>query len=212
MPQYQTTEILPETMMKGSCKVEYAPIVADHTTAVWVDVGACDDPVFTEELTPLEGSPSNSTKPKINIGVADQKINISFNPWSYDPTNFIAMRGGIDTLETDVDGNRSVFSGGGCFQDSIMMRFSNRRCDVATADDVTQYPNESLTVGDAIYRDTKFIAFKCHNTSGMNVAFKRDDDTDPALRFPLTFMGEQDTTRATGKQTWVTEYSVTKIV
>lgn len=212
MPQYQTTEILPETMMKGSFKIEYAPIVADHTAAVWVDVGMCDDPSFTEELTPLEGSPSNGSKPKINIGVADQKINMAFSPWSLDPTNYMALRGGIDTLETDADGNRTIYSGGGCDQESVMMRFSNRRCDVATADDVTQYPNEALVAGDPIYRDIRFIAFKANMTSGATITGKRDDDTDAAIRFPFTMMGEQDTTRDAGKQVWAIEYVVTKIV
>lgn len=213
MAQYQTTEILPETMMKGSFKVEYAPMVADHTTGVWVDVGMADDCSFVEEATFLEGTPSNSAKPKINTGVAEQKVAIGFSPWSLDPTNYIALRGGIDTLETDgVTGNRSIWTGGGCDMTPVMIRFTNRRCDTATAEDVTQYPAELLTLGDAIYRDTSFTAFKSTITSGANITGKRDDDADAALRFPFTMEAIQDITRDEGKQLYVIEYSVTKKV
>lgn len=212
MAQYQTTEILPETMMKGSFKVEYAPIVADHTSAVWVDVGMADDCSFVEEATFLEGSPSNGTKPQINTGVAEQKVAIGFSPWSLDPTNYMALRGQIDTLETDVDGNRSIYTGGKTNITEIMMRFTNRRDDVATAADVTQYPTESLVEGDPIYRDTAFTAFKCSMTAGASITGKRDDDTDAALRFPFTMEGLQDTDRTVGKQLFVIEYKVTKIV
>jgi hypothetical protein len=212
MAQYQTTEILPETMMKGSFKVEYAPIVADHTTGVWVDVGMADDCSFVEEATFLEGSPSNGTKPQINTGVAEQKVAIGFSPWSLDPTNYMALRGQIDTLETDVDGNRSIYTGGKTNITEIMMRFTNRRDDVATADDVTQYPTELLVEGDPIYRDTAFTAFRCAMTAGASITGKRDDDTDAALRFPFTMEGLQDTDRTVGKQLFVIEYKVTKIV
>lgn len=210
MARYQTTELHPEYMLKGAFKIEYAPIVADHTAAVWVDVGFCDDPSMVEEMTFLDGSPFNGTKPDINFGVAEQKLTISFSPWELYPTAYIAMRGGIDTLETDVDGNQSIYSGGGCDLTPVMMRFSNRRCDTATADDVTQYPNESLVVGDAITREVRFVAFKCSVTSGANITGKRDDDTDAALRFPMTMEGVQDDTRTEGKNLWVIEYAVTK--
>jgi len=212
MAQYQTTEILPETMMKGSFKVEYAPVVADHTAAVWVDVGMADDCSFAEEATFLEGSPSNGTKPAINTGVAGQKVAIAFSPWSLDPTNYMALRGGIDTLVTDVDGNRTIFTGGKTNIVTSMMKFSNRRDDVATAADVIQYPNESLVAGDPIYRDTSFVAFKCSLTSGANITGKRDDDTDAAMRFPFTMEGIEDTDRDAGKQLFAIEYVVTKIV
>jgi len=212
MAQYQTTEILPETMMKGSFKVEYAPMIADHTSGVWVDVGMSDDCSFVEEATFLEGSPSNGTKPQINTGVAEQKVTIGFSPWSLDPTNYMALRGEIDTLVTDVDGNRSIFTGGLTNITELMMRFTNRRDDVATAADVSQYPNESLIAGDPIYRDTAFVAFKCSMTTGASITGKRDDDTDAAMRFPFTMQGIQDTDRDAGKQLFVIEYSVTKIV
>lgn len=208
--QYQTSELYPEYMVKGSYKIEYAPIVADHTTAVWVDVGMCDDPVFQEEITPLEGSPSNGVKPKINTGVAQQKITLTFAPWALEPDNYIALRGDIDKKVTDVDGNVTIFSGGGCQQSSMMMRFSNRRCDNATAADVAQYPNESLTVGDEITREVRFIAFKCNTTGGANITGKRDDDTDAAQRFPWTMEGIHDETRAEKEQVWAIEYLVTK--
>jgi hypothetical protein len=206
------TEILPETMMKGSFKVEYAPIVADHTLAVWVDVGMADDCSFVEEATFLEGSPSNGTKPAINTGVAEQKVNIAFSPWSLDPTNYMALRGAIDTLETDVDGNRSIYTGGLTNITELMMRFTNRRDDVATAADVIQYPNELLVAGDPIYRDTYFTSFKCSMTAGASITGKRDDDTDAAIRFPFAMQGIQDTDRDAGKQLFVIEYKVTKIV
>ena len=210
MALYQSTEILPETMMKGSFKVEYAPIVSDHTSAVWVDVGMADDCSFVEEATFLEGSPSNGTKPAINTGVAEQKLTIGFSPWSLDPTNYMALRGGIDTLETDVNGNRSVYTGGKTNITPIMIRFSNRRDDIATAADVTQYPNESLVAGTTpIWRDTEFISFKTTITSGSNITGKRDDDTDAAIRFPFTMEGLEDTDRDAGKQLYVVEYKVT---
>ena len=212
MAQYQTTEILPETMMKGSFKVEYAPVIADHTAAVWVDTGMADDCSFIEDASLLDGSPSNGTKPAINTGIAAQKVAIAFSPWSLDPTNYMALRGAIDTLVTDgVTGYRSVWTGGKSNITPVMMRFTNRRDDVATAADVTQYPSASLVAGDPIYRDTKFTAFKCSMTAGASITGKRDDDTDAALRFPFAMEGIEDDTRDAGKQLFVIEYEVTKI-
>lgn len=212
MAQYQTTEILPETMMKGSFKVEYAPMVADYTSGVWVDVGMADDCSFVEEAAFLDGSPANGTKPAINTGVASQKVTIGFSPWSLDPTNYMALRGGIDTLVTDgTSGFRSVFTGGKTNIVPIMMRFSNRRDDVATAADVIQYPAATLTEGDAIYRDTIFTAFKCSMTSGASITGKRDDDTDAAMRFPFTMEGLEDTTLVAGKQLFVIDYEVSAV-
>lgn len=212
MAQYQTTEILPETMMKGNFKIEYAPMIVDHTSAVWVDVGMCDDASFTEEAAFLEGSPANGSKPAINTGVASQKTAIAFSPWSLDPTNYIALRGSIDTLVTDVDGNRSIYTGGKSNITPVMIRFTNRRDDIATAADVTQYPNESLVAGTTpIYRDTAFVSFKTTITSGAAITGKRDDDTDAAMRFPFSMEGIEDTDRDAGKQLYVIEYKVTAI-
>jgi len=211
MAQYQTTEILPETMMKGNFKVEYAPMVADYTAGAWVNVGMADDCSFVEEATFLEGSPSNGVKPKINTGVASQKLAIAFSPWSLDPTNYMALRGGIDTLVTNTGGNRTIFTGGKSNITPIMIRFSNRRGDVASAADVTQYAALTLTAGDAIYRDTTFTAFKTTVTSGASITGKRDDDADAALRFPFTMEGLEDTDLNAGKQLYAIDYVVTKV-
>lgn len=213
MALYQSTLELKETMLGGSFKVEYAPIVADHTAAVWVEVGYCDNPSFSEEITPLEGSPSNGAKPDINTGIAGQKVGLTFELWSLDPTNIIALRGGIDKLVTDATtGNRTVYTGGGSTQTSIMMRYTNRWKDVATADDVTRYVLEDLTEGDPVYRDTSFVFFKTNVTAGMAVTSKADDDADKAMRFPVGMDAIEDTDRATLEQLFCTEYSVTKIV
>lgn len=212
MALYQSTLELKETMLGGSFKVEYAPMVTDHTTAVWVEVGYCDSPAFTEEITPLEGSPSNGTKPDINTGIAMQKVALTYELWSLDPTNVVALRGGIDKLVTDANGARSVYTGGGSTQVPIMMRYSNRWKDVATAADVAQYSDPVLVEGDPIYRETKFVFFKTNTTAGMAVTGKNDDDADRAMRFPMAMEAIEDTDRDDLEQLFVTEYNVVKIV
>lgn len=213
MAFYQSRDILKEYQMKGSFKIEYAPYVSDHTTATWVDVGMCDNPSFVENIEFLEGQASNGAKPKINTGIASQNLTIGFDPWAYDVTNFMALRGGIDTLETDgITGVESVYTGGKTDITEFMIRFTNRREDKATAEDVTKYSSENLTAGDPIYRDFSVIGFKCAPTSGTNITGKNDNDTDPAIRFPMTFEGMQDTDRPVGKQLSVTIREVTKIV
>jgi hypothetical protein len=211
MALYQSTLELKETMLGGSFKVEYAPIVADHTAAVWVEVGYCDNPGFTEEITPLDGSPSNGAKPDINTGIAAQKVALTYELWSLDPTNVIALRGGIDKLVTDVNGVRSVFTGGGSTQIPIMMRYTNRWVDVATAADVSQYTTPALTLGDPIYRDTSFVFFKTNTTAGMAVTGKSDDEADKAQRFPMAMESIEDTDRDVLEQLFVTEYNVALI-
>ncbi len=216
MALYQSTEILAETMMKGSFKVEYAPMVADYTTGVYVEVGLCDDPSFTEEVTMLEGSASNGAKPSINTGIASQKASISFAPWSFDPTNYMALRGGIDTLVTNATGTeagqRSVFTGGLTNITPVMLRFTNRRDDVAKAADVALYTGlTGLSVGDAIYRDTSFTFFKTTISGGTNITGKRDDDADAALRFPFTMEAVEDTSLDAGRQLFVTDYKISLI-
>lgn len=212
MAFYQSTDILKEYQIKGSFKIEYAPYVADHTTAVWVDVGMCDNPSFVENIEFLDGEASNAAKPDINTGVGKQDLAIGFDPWAYDVTNFLALRGGIDTLETDgATGVDSVYTGGGCDLTEFMIRFTNRRCDKATAADVAKYTAELLTLGDPIYRDIELIAFKCSPSAGTNITGKADSDTDAAQRFPMTFSGREDTARDVGKQLSVVVRSVTKI-
>lgn len=209
MARYQSTNLFPETMMKGSFKVEYAPIVADETAAAWVDLGGVDDCSFVEETTFLEGSPSNATKPDMLDGIADQKVNIGFSPWSLNPTNYMALRGGIDTLTTDADGNRKVSTGGKTRMTPVMTRFTNTREDIATAEDATQYPSLSLVAGTtAIIRVTTFIGYKCTITSGASVTGKRDDDTAGAINFPFTMQGVMDEDRLVGDQLYSINYSV----
>lgn len=209
MARYQSTNLFPETMMKGSFKVEYAPMVSDETAAVWVDLGGVDDCSFVEETTFLEGSPSNATKPDMLDGIADQKVNIGFSPWSLNPTNYMALRGGIDTLTTDTDGNRKVSTGGKTTMTPVMTRFTNTREDIATADDVTQYPNLTLVAGTtAIIRVTTFISYKTTITSGASITGKRDDDTAGAISFPFTMQGVIDEDRTTGDQLYSINYSV----
>lgn len=209
MATYQTTNLNEEYFMKGSFKIEYAPIVADETAAVWVDLGGCDDPSFVEETTFLEGSPSNATKPDMNFGIADQKVNIGFAPWAFNPTNYMALRGGVDVLETDADGNRKVSTGGLSKMTPVMIRFSNFRKDIATADDVTQYPNLTLVAGTTpIVRTTTFISYRTSVTSGISVTGKRDDDTAAAINFPFQMQGVIDEDRTAGDQLFSVNYSV----
>jgi hypothetical protein len=212
MALYQSTLELKETMLGGSFKVEYAPIVADHTAAVWVEVGYCDNPAFTEEITPLEGQPSNGTKPDINTGIAGQKVALNYELWSLDPTNVIALRGGIDKLVTDVNGARSVFTGGGSNQVPIMMRYTNRWADVATAADALQYTTPVVVAGvTPIYRDTSFVFFKTNTVAGMAITGKNDIDADKAQRFPIAMSAEEDVDRDVLEQLFVTEYNIVLI-
>lgn len=209
MAKYQSTNLFPETMMKGSFKVEYAPIVADEAAAVWVDVGGADDCSFVEETSFLEGSPSNATKPDMLDGVSDQKVNIGFSPWSLNPTNYMALRGGIDTLTTAVSGNRKVATGGKTKMTPVMMRFTNTREDIATAADVTQYAALLLVAGTTkIIRATSFISYKTTITSGASITGKRDDDTAGAINFPFTMQGVMDEDRTSGDQLYSINYSV----
>lgn len=219
MAYYQSTDILKEFQLKGSFKVEYAPYVADHTAAVWVDVGMCDDPSIVETIEFLDGNASNAAKADINTGAAKQTLAIAFNPWAYDVTNDMFLRGGLDTLVTSADaaeaGITEVYTGGLTEITPFMIRFTNRRIDKVTADDLTQYTGTDytgLTAGDAIYRDVSVIGFKCTPTAGTNLTGKRDDDTDAAMRFPKTFEGLEDTTRVAGKQLSVTTRNIVPIV
>jgi len=213
MAYYQSTDILKEYQIKGSFKVEYAPYVADHTTAVWVDVGMCDNPSFVETIEFLEGQASNAAKPDINTGVGKQTLAIGFDPWAYDVTNDMLLRGGIDILVTNATGvtagQTEVFTGGKSNITSFMIRFTNRRDDVATAADVGQYSGiVGLAAGNPIWRDISFIGFKCSPTAGTTVTGKNDDDTDAALRFPKTFEGIEDSARTVGKQLSVVSRSI----
>ena len=219
MAFYQSTDILKEYQIKGSFKIEYAPYVADYTAAVWVDVGMCDNPSFVEAIEFLEGQASNAAKPDINTGVAKQSLGIGFDPWAYDITNDMFLRGGIDTLETSADaataGKTAVFTGGKTEIDPFMIRFTNRRDDKATAADLLQYTGTDytgLTVGDPIYRDVSIIGFKCTPTAGTSITGKNDTDKDAAQRFPKTFEGIEDTSRVVGKQLSVVERNIVPIV
>ena len=216
MAFYQSKDILKEYQMKGSFKVEYAPYVLDHSAAVWVDVGMCDNPSFVETIEFLEGQASNAAKPDINTGVGKQSLTIGFDPWMYDVTNDMLLRGGIDTLVTNATGEEAgqteVYTGGKTNMTPFMIRFTNRREDKATANDVAQYTGlTGLTVGDAIYRDFSIIGFKCTPTAGTSLTGKNDADTDAALRFPRTFEGLEDTDRDAGKQLSVVKRSISLI-
>ena len=207
MAYYQSTDILKEYQVKGSFKVEYAPYVTDHTTAAWVDVGMCDNPSFVETIEFLEGNASNAAKPDINTGVGKQSLAIGFEPWMYDVTNDMLLRGGIDTLVTDAEtataGMTEVYTGGKTDITPFMIRFSNRTISKATAADLTQYTGTDytgITAGDAIYRELTVIGFKCTPTAGTSLIGKKDDDVDSAQRFAKTFEGLEDTTRDFGKQ------------
>ncbi len=219
MAFYQSSDILKEYQMKGSFRIFYAPYVADYTSAVWVDVGMCDNPSFVENIEFLEGQASNAAKPLINTGVGKQDLAIGFDPWAYDLTNDMFLRGGIDTLVTSADaataGSTEVYTGGLTEITPFMIKFTNRRVDKVSAADLVQYTGTDytgLSVGDAIYRDFSMIGFKCSPTAGTNVTGKNDADTDAALRFPKTFEGLEDTTRDIGKQLSVVTRNIVKIV
>lgn len=219
MAYYQSKDIFKEYQMKGSFKVEYAPYVEDHSTAVWVDVGMCDNPSFVENIEFLEGQASNAAKPDINTGVGKQSLAISFEPWMYDVTNDMLMRGGIDTLVTSADaataGITEVYTGGKTEITPFMIRFTNRREDTVTAADLLQYTGTDyagLEVGSAIYRDVSAIGFKCTPTAGTTLTGKNDADTDAALRFPKAFEGLEDTDRVAGKQLSVVTRNIIPIV
>ncbi len=218
MAFYQSTDILKEYQAKGSFKIEYAPYVADYTSAVWVDVGMCDNPSFVENIEFLEGNASNAAKPLINTGVGKQLLAIGFDPWAYDITNAMFLRSGIDTLVTSADaataGSTEVFTGGLTEITPFMIRFTNRRVDKVTAADLVQYTGTDytgLSVGDAIYRDLSMVGFKCSPTAGTNITGKNDDDTDAAMRFPMTFEGLEDTDRDLGKQLSVVTRNIVPI-
>jgi hypothetical protein len=219
MAYYQSTDILKEFQLKGSFKIEYAPYVADYTAAVWVDAGMCDNPSFVENIEFLEGNASNAAKPEINTGVGKQLLAIAFDPWAYDITNDMFLRGGIDTLVTSADaaaaGLTEVYTGGLTEITPFMIKFTNSRIDKVTAADLIQYTGTDytgLSEGDPIYRDVSLIGFKCSPTAGTNVTGKNDDDTDAAMRFPKTFEGLEDTTRDSGKQLSVTVRNIVPIV
>jgi len=219
MAFYQSTDILKEYQIKGSFKIEYAPYVADYTTAVWVDVGMCDNPSFVETIEFLEGQASNAAKPDINTGVGKQSLAIGFDPWAYDITNDMFLRGGIDTLVTSADaataGMTSVYTGGLTEITPFMIKFTNRRIDKVTAADLVQYTGTDytgLSVDDPIYRDIEVIGFKCTPTAGTSITGKNDVDTDAALRFPKTFEGLEDTARDVGKQLSVVDRNIVPIV
>jgi len=219
MAYYQSTDILKEFQVKGSFKVEYAPYVADHTAAVWVDVGMCDNPSFVETIEFLDGNASNAAKAEINTGVGKQTLAIGFDPWMYDVTNDMLLRGGIDTLVTSADvataGVTEVYTGGKTDITPFMIRFSNRTISKVTADDLTQYTGtdySGLSAGDPIYRELSAIGFKCTPTAGTSLTGKNDDDTDAAQRFPKTFEGLEDTSRDVGKQLSVVTRNIVPIV
>ncbi len=218
MAFYQSTDILKEYQIKGSFKIEYAPYVADYTSAAWVDVGMCDNPSFVETIEFLDGQASNAAKADISTGVGKQSLAIGFDPWAYDIVNDMFLRGGIDTLVTSADavtaGATEVFTGGLTEITPFMIRFTNRRIDKVTAADLAQYTGtkyDGLAVGDAIHRDFGMVGFKCTPTAGTSVTGKNDADTDAALRFPKTFEGLEDTARVAGQQLSVVTRDITPI-
>ncbi len=214
---YQNTEQKKESMLGGSYKVEMSPMAADHHAATWSNLGAVNAPSIAETWTELEGGASNTDKFDINTGVKEQILAIGFELCADDPDDVSALRCGIDVVSEDADGSRIRTTGGFSIQTPIMLKFSNRWKDSATAADVTRYGatgkkyDGTLTLGDPIYRDHEFFVFKANGNVGMSYTAVDDDANTQNQVFPISMKGVEDTDRTEGAQLYEDYETITKI-
>ena len=185
-----------ESQYIGSVTMFAAPVA---TPTVFTELGIGEAFGYTENRTPLDGTPDNGEKPIALDGDADATIDFNGTLWTYKLSLIALMRGGIDSLVVDpVSGETTLSSGGLSAQSSVVVKAVQKTRSFATAADVLRWvttpTGSTLTFveGDPIIRVLTWIGFKTLCTSGEAVTFTNDKDGNPILKYPFTFTGTSD--------------------
>ena len=86
-------------------------------------------------------------------------------------------------------------TGGLSLQNRVWIRLVNRTPDTADASDAA---TAGITLGDSIWRTTRYDFYYTTLDGGINVTFPAENGTETVIKLPVSFLGKNDPSRTDG--------------
>lgn len=197
----QNAEQYAEAQRLGSVEM----FVSDYGDTTYASLGIGEGFGYSENITPLDGTPDNGVKPVSLDGISDQDVDVSGTLWTQNLALISQLRGEIDdyTVSTTT-GERKLATGGKTAQKPVIIKAVNKTEAFATAQDVLDWvttpsaPTVSFVLGDKIIRVMTTIFYKATFSTGEAITYTSDKDGNPIIKYPFTMKAEEDSTIATG--------------
>lgn len=197
----QSAEQYEEAQRLGSVEM----FVSEYGDTNFTSLGVGEGFGYSENITPLDGSPDNGVKPRALKGISNQSADVNGTLWTVNLELIAKIRGEIDTYTVSAEtGEKTLATGGFSAQKEVIIKAVNKTEAFATAKDVLDWvttpsaPTVSFVEGDKIIRVLTTTFYKCNFAAGEAITYTSDKDGNPIMKYPFSMKAEEDDTIAGG--------------